>query len=86
MPSLAAEGKMAFYLLSPDSHWRSNVKYILLGGQFPANRKHLYNICAMLDKRRRRWVDVEQIYHKCFVLAGLYLNKVIDGVITQYGF
>ena len=24
----------------------------------PVNKKHLYNIYAMLDQRRRRWADV----------------------------
>ena len=24
----------------------------------PANKKHLYNICTMLNQRRRRWADV----------------------------
>ena len=40
----------------------------------PANTKHLYNICTMLDQRRRRWADVVQMLYKCFVFAGL--NKV----------
>ena len=36
----------------------------------PANTKHLYNICTMLDQRRRRWADVVQMLYKCFVFAG----------------
>ena len=39
----------------------------------PVNTKHLYNICTMLDQRRRRWVDVVQMLHKCFVFAGNHL-------------
>ena len=35
----------------------------------PANTKYLYNICTMLDQRRRRWADVVQMLYKCFVLA-----------------
>ena len=35
-----------------------------------ANTKHLFDICAMLDQRRRRWADVAQMLHKCFVFAG----------------
>ena len=35
-----------------------------------ANTKHLYNICTMLDQRRRRWADVVQMLYKCFVFAG----------------
>ena len=38
---------------------------------FPANTKHLYNICTKLDQRRRRWADVVQMLYKCFVFAGL---------------
>ena len=37
---------------------------------YPANTKHLYNICTMLDQRRRRWADVVQMLYKCFVCAG----------------
>ena len=36
----------------------------------PVNTKHLYNICTMLDQRRRRWADVAQVLYKCFVFAG----------------
>ena len=35
----------------------------------PINHKHLYNICTMLDQRRRRWADVVQMLYKCFVFA-----------------
>ena len=35
----------------------------------PANTKHLYDICAMLVQRRRRWADVVQMLFKCFVFA-----------------
>ena len=28
---------------------------------YPVNAKHVYNICAMLDQRRRRWADVVQM-------------------------
>ena len=30
----------------------------------------LYNICTMLDRRRRRWADVVQMLYKCLVFAG----------------
>ena len=36
----------------------------------PVNTKHLYDICTMLDQRRRRWDDVVQMLYKCFVFAG----------------
>ena len=42
----------------------------------PANTKHLYNICTMLDQRWRRWADVVQMLYKCFVFAG---NTQIKG-------
>ena len=37
---------------------------------YPANTKHLYNICTMLDQRQRRWADIVQMLYKCFVFAG----------------
>ena len=40
----------------------------------PANTTHLYNICTMLDQRRRRWADVVQMLYKCVVFAGSVLN------------
>ena len=39
----------------------------------PVNRKHLYDICTMLDQRRRRWVDVVQMLYKCFLFTGISL-------------
>ena len=40
------------------------------------NTKHLYNICTMLDQRRRRWADVLQMLYKSFVFAGRpYLHE-----------
>ena len=38
---------------------------------FPVNTTYLYNLCTMLDQRRRRWADVVQMLCKCFVFAGL---------------
>ena len=37
---------------------------------FLANTKHLYNICTMLDQRRRRWADVVQMVYRCLCLLG----------------
>ena len=45
----------------------------VVGG--PANTKHLCNISTMSDQRRRRWADVVQMLHKCFVFAGWWLVK-----------
>ena len=38
------------------------------------NTRHLYNICTMLDQRRRRWADVVQLLYKCFVFAGQFIR------------
>ena len=35
----------------------------------PANTKHLYKICTMLDQRRRRWAGVVQMLYKCFCVC-----------------
>ena len=43
--------------------------------QNPVNTKHLYNICTMLDQRRRRWADVVQMLYKCFVFAGKVFSR-----------
>ena len=39
--------------------------------KIPVNTKHLYNICTMLDQRRRRWADVVQMLYKSFVFSGI---------------
>ena len=36
--------------------------------------KQLYNLCTMLDQRRRRWADVVQMLYKCYVFAGMYVH------------
>ena len=41
---------------------------------YPVNAKHLYNICTMLDQRRRRWADVVQMLYKCFVITRYLAN------------
>ena len=45
---------------------------------YPVNTKHLYNVCAMLDQRRRRWADVVQMLYKYFVLAGFALREQVS--------
>ena len=37
----------------------------------PANTKHMYNICTMLDQRQGCWADDVQMLYKCFVFAGV---------------
>ena len=51
----------------------------------PANTKHLYNICTMLDQRKRRWADVVQMLYKCFVFAGIRVCDLVRlmGVPSQ---
>ena len=40
----------------------------------PVNTKHFYNICTMLDQRRRRWKNVIQMFCVCRgIAAGLVL-------------
>ena len=39
----------------------------------PVSTKHLYNMCTMLDQRRRRWAYVVQMLYKCFVFAGIII-------------
>ena len=48
----------------------------------PANTKHLYNICTMLDQRRRRWDDVVQMLFKSFVFAGQWPIYVASSVCS----
>ena len=67
---LARKGHVARHDTCSDSEPYSNMQYI------PGNTKHLYNICTMLDQRRRRWTDVVQMLYKCFVFAGM---DVYDG-------
>ena len=44
---------------------------LALHGSIPVNTKHLYNICTMLDQRRRRWADIVQMLYKRFVFTGI---------------
>ena len=39
---------------------------------------YLYDICTMLDQRRRRWDDVIQMLYKCFVFARLFIYFVLN--------
>ena len=65
-------------MLQPDGVLRPRLPTSSIGhsyntdapSQNPVNTKILYNICTMLDQRRRRWADVVQMLYKCFVSAG----------------
>ena len=39
----------------------------LMKTSIPVNTKHLYNICTMLDQRRKRCAEVLQMLCKCFL-------------------
>ena len=44
----------------------------------PANTEHLYNICTTSAQRLRRWSNIVQMLHKCFVFAGMTSYITID--------
>ena len=46
---------------------------VILIFAYNGKHKHLYNICTMLDQRRRRWAAVVQMLYKCFVFAGIII-------------
>ena len=56
----------------------------------PVNTKHLYNICTMLDQRRRQWANVVRMLYKCFVFAGYLLmtpnNYLAPSVVLSHSF
>ena len=56
-------------------HVNNGIGYIPIWCTYPVNTKHLYNICTTLDKRRRRWADVVQMLYKCFLFAGMCMQK-----------
>ena len=45
---------------------------------YPANKKHLYNICTTAAQRLRRWSNIVQMFYKYFVFTG-YDNITILG-------
>ena len=49
---------------------------VLRWTNIPVNRKHLYNICTMLDQRRRRWAVVVHMLCKSFVFVGIGLGMM----------
>ena len=46
----------------------SDPEILVIPKFYPANTKHLYIICTMLGQRRRRWVDVVQMFCVCWVV------------------
>ena len=55
------------------SRWGSSKTYwlfISLSDKTSANTKHLHNICPTSLQRRRRWSNILQMLHKCFVFTG----------------
>ena len=63
---------------SPTFHLKQhqfNVLYFMcIQHGFPANTKHLYNICTTSAQRLRRWSNIVQMVYKCFVFAGFILT------------
>ena len=63
---------------------------IIKSAIFPANTKHLYNICTMLAQR---WANIVQMLYKCFVFTKLsvspshilFVSLVERGVIVGAG-
>ena len=49
---------------------------VMPGPHIPEHTKHLCKICTMLVQRRRRWTDVVQLLHNCFVFA-VYVYTLI---------
>ena len=43
---------------------------------FPVNTKLLYNMCTMLDQRRRHGADIVKMLYKCFVFTGLRVQAI----------
>ena len=61
-----------------EQHWNNDVLSMLCASPAnPVNAKHLYNICTMLDRRRRRWADVEQLLYKCVLFAGSAHRSIV---------
>ena len=51
------------------------------GYNIPVNTKHLYNICTMLDQRRRRWSNVVQMLYK---FCCVWWEKVFTKWMQKY--
>ena len=51
----------------------SEIGYVV--GLYPANTKHLYNICTMLDQRQRRWAGVVQMLYKMFCVCWVAVSN-----------
>ena len=48
------------------------------GSVNPVNTKHLYNICTLLDQRRRRWANNIQMFCVCWEVGyRMQLRSVI---------
>ena len=45
---------------------------------FPANTKHLHNICTTSAQRLRRWPNIVQVLYKGFVFAWLRYQPRAD--------
>ena len=51
----------------------------------PANTEQLWNICTMLDQRRRRWAAIVQMFYKCFLFARfMYIHSYSVAIHMYY--
>ena len=63
--------RLFIYLLKQEHLNKRNALQLQLGEKiaYPANTKHLYNICTT-SAQRRRWSNIVQMLYKCFVFTG----------------
>ena len=68
------------------AHSSSNSKFRYMTITNPASTKHLYDICAMLVQRQRRWADVVQMFYICFVFVRnrQLFSKTMDKTIKHH--
>ena len=60
-----------FPIIYDGLHGNKQILLIIGLHDIPVNTTHLYNFCTMLCQRRKRWADVVQMLHKCFLFAGM---------------
>ena len=69
--------------LANEAIYNNSVSYtktlFILGNTFPANTKHLHNICTTSAQRLRRCSNFVQMLYKCFVFTGLWGDVYVAG-------
>ena len=51
--------------------------WLIISNTYPANTKHLYNICTTSDQRLRRCYIIVQMLYKCFVFTGKMITSIV---------